>query len=108
MLNKLRPLYLYRGGTSAINFDFGKFKFANNSKCVFTISSMYEDNKLLQFEFTRPVKYTMIISDEFTSKLKDNQYLYNIVYIIGDNKYPQCADSDIIVRDMVNGTTDSD
>ena len=44
----------------------------------------------------------MIISDEFTSTLKDNQYVYNIVYVVGDERYPQCADSDIIVRNMVN------
>lgn len=107
MLNKLRPLYLYRGGTSAINFDFTKFTFSGNGKCIFTISSIYEDNKLLQFEFNRSVKYTMIITDEFTASLKDNKYRYNIVYVIGDNKYPQCADSDIIVRDMVNATRDN-
>lgn len=104
MLNKLSTLYLYRGGTSAINFDFSNFTFENNSKCIFTLSSIYEDNKLLQFEFNRSVEYTMIITDEFTSTLKDNKYRYNIVYVIGDNKYPQCADSDIIVKDMVNAT----
>lgn len=107
MLNKLKTLYLYRGGTSAINFDFTKFTFGSNGKCIFTISSIYEDNKLLQFEFNRPLKYTMIITDEFTTSLKDNKYRYNIVYVIGDNKYPQCADSDIIVRDMVNATRDN-
>lgn len=103
MINKLKTLYLYRGGTSAINFDFTKFTFSRG-KCIFTISSIYEDNKLLQFEFNRPLKYTMIITDEFTASLKDNKYRYNIVYVIGENKYPQCADSDIIVRDMVNAT----
>lgn len=107
MLNKLSTLYLYRGGTSAINFDFTKFTFSGNGKCVFTISSIYEDNKLLQFEFNRPIVYTKVISDDFTNTLKDNKYRYNIVYITGDNKYPQCSDSDIIVRDMVNATTNN-
>ena len=44
----------------------------------------------------------MILSDEFTSTLTDNKYLYNIVYIVNDERYPQCDDSDIIVRNMVN------
>ena len=45
----------------------------------------------------------MIITDEFTSTLKDNAYTYNIMYIVDDERYPQCADSDIIVRNVVNG-----
>lgn len=104
MLNKQTTLYLYRGASSIIEFDFSNFDFDNNSKCVFTISSIYENNKLLQFEFDEKQKYTMIISDEFTKTLKDNKYLYNIMYIVGDERYPQCADSDIIVRNIVNGT----
>lgn len=104
MLNKQTTLYLYRGASSSIEFDFSNFIFADGTKCVFTISSLCKKDKLLQFEFNQSKKYTMIISDEFTSTLNDNQYLYNIMYIVGDNKYPQCADSDIIVRSIVNGT----
>ena len=107
MLDKQTTLYLYRGATSSIDFDFSDFKFAFGSKCVFTISSIYEDNKLLQFEFNQSKKYTMIISDEFTKTLSDNNSYYNIMYIIGDERYPQCADSDVIVKDIINGTDDS-
>lgn len=107
MLSKQTTLYLYRGATSSIEFDFSEFQFNVNSKCIFTISSIYEDNKLLQFEFNQSKKYTMIISDEFTSTLTDNKYRYNIMYITGGERYPQCADSDIIVRDVVNGTRDT-
>ena len=102
MLNKQTTLYLYRGATSSIVFDFSNFIFASGSKCVFTISSKCKKDKLLQFEFTNSTKYTMIIDDEFTSTLKDNAYVYNIMYIVGDERYPQCADSDIIVRNVVN------
>lgn len=107
MLPKQTTLYLYRGTSSSINFDFSEFTFASGSKCVFTISSIYDDNKLLQFEFNRNRNYTMIISDEFTSTLKDNKYRYSILYIVGQEKYPQCADSDIIVKDIANGTRSS-
>ena len=101
MLNKQTTLYFYRGATSAIEFDFTNFNF-NGGKCVFTISNICTNTKLLQHEFDESKKYTIIISDEFTATLKDNQYLYNIMYIIGDERYPECADSDIIVRDVVN------
>ena len=103
MLNKQTTLYLYRGASSSIEFDFSNFNFSPSSKCVFTISSLCKDDKLLQFEFDESKKYTIVIPDEFTATLKDNKYLYNIMYIVGEEKYPQCADSDIIVRSIVNG-----
>lgn len=102
MLDKQTTLYLYRGASSSIEFDFSEFDFASNSKCVFTISNLCKKEKLLQFEFTQKKKYTMIIGDEFTINLKDNAYVYNIMYIVGNERYPQCADSDIIVRNVVN------
>lgn len=101
MLNKQTTLYLYRGASSSIDFDFSNFNFGNG-KCVFTISNLCKNENLLQFEFNQSRKYTMIITDEFTSTLKDNKYIYNIMYIVGDERYPECADSDIIVRNVVN------
>lgn len=106
MLDKQTTLYLYRGGSTSIDFDFTEFTFASGSKCVFTISNICKNKNLLQFEFNESKNYTMIISDEFTATLKDNAYLYNIVYIVGDERYPQCKDSDIIVRNMVNAYED--
>lgn len=101
MLNKQTTLYLYRGATSSIEFNFTEFDF-NGGKCVFTISSLCKKDKLFQFEFDESKVYEIIIPDEFTATLKDNAYVYNIMYIIGDERYPECADSDIIVRKVVN------
>ena len=101
MLDKQTTLYLYRGATSSIDFDFTNFTF-NGGKCIFTISNICKDTKLFQYEFTESKLYTIIIPDEFTATLKDNKYLYNIMYIIGNERYPECADSDVIVRKVVN------
>ena len=101
MLDKQTTLYVYRGATAAIEFDFTEFNF-NGGKCVFTISDICKNNKLFQYEFEESKIYTIILNDEFTSTLKDNKYLYNIMYIINDERYPECADSDIIVRNVVN------
>lgn len=101
MLDKQTTLYLYRGATSSIEFDFTEFDF-NNGKCIFTISDICKNNKLFQYEFNESKVYNLILNDEFTVTLKDNKYLYNIMYIIGNERYPECADSDIIVRNVVN------
>lgn len=102
MLNKQTTLYLYRGATSGIEFDFREFVFPEDSKCVFTISNVCGKTKLFQYEFTTDELYTVIIPDELTATLKENRYIYNIMLIVGDERYPQCADSDIIVRNVVN------
>ena len=101
MLNKQTTIYLYRGATSSIDFDFTNFNF-NGGKCVFTISNICKDTKLFQYEFTESKVYTIIIPDEFTATLKENKYLYNVMYILGYERYPECADSDVIVRKVVN------
>ena len=101
MLNKQTTLYLYRGATSSIDFDFTEFDF-NGGKCVFTISNICKDTKLFQYEFTESKVYTIIIPDDFTATLKENKYLYNIMYLLGNERYPECADSDVIVRKVVN------
>lgn len=101
MLDKQTTLYLYRGATSSIEFDFTEFDF-NGGICEFTISNICKNTNLFKFTFDESKKYTIIIPDEFTATLKDNQYLYNIMYILGNERYPECADSDIIVRNVVN------
>ena len=61
------------------------------------------------------VTYLGAVCDVSVTKEFENQFeIYapeisfnvynNIMYIVGDEKYPQCADSDIIVRSIVNGT----
>lgn len=101
MLDKQTTLYLYRGATSSIEFDFTEFDF-NGGICEFTISNICKNTELFKFTFDESRVYNIIIPDEFTATLKDNQYLYNIMYILGNERYPQCADSDIIVRKVVN------
>ena len=101
MLDKQTTLYLYRGATSSIDFDFTEFDF-NGGICVFTISNLCKNKNLFQYIFTESKLYTIIIPDEFTATLNENKYLYNIMYFIGNERYPECADSDIIVRKVVN------
>ena len=66
MLNKQTTLYLYRGATSSINFDFSNFNF-NGGKCVFTMSNICKNTKLYQYEFNESKLYTIVIPDEFTA-----------------------------------------
>ena len=47
-------------------------------------------------------KYILIFTDDFTKNLEGSRYKYNIMYFVGDERYPQCANSDIVVNGVIN------
>ena len=102
MLEKLDTIYLYRGASSTVEFDFTDFNFEENSKCEFTMVGGCDNTVYKKIEFTESKKYLVLFADEFTATLKGKHYKYNIMYMVGDERYPECADSDIIVEDVIN------
>ena len=51
---------------------------------------------------TRGKKYILTFTDDFTKNLEGSRYKYNIMYFVGDERYPQCANSDIVVDGVIN------
>lgn len=104
-LIKQTTLYLYRGACKIINIDFTNFIFATGSKCLLTITDINRTKILKTFEFNESKPYVITFDNNFTSSLKDNMYLYNILYDTGDCSFPQCADSDIYVSEVIINDT---
>ena len=105
-MNQLDTIKLYRGATSEVEFDFTGFEFAGN-KCVFTMKPMYNDEIIKQIEFSEPKVYREIFTDDFTTTLEDDKYRYDIMYIVDEERYPQCSPSVIEVSEVVNEYTDN-
>lgn len=101
-LKVLEKLKLYRGATSVIELDFTGFTFENNSYCQLTIKKKYNDDIVFQHDFDKPIKYYVTFKDEFTASLDDDKYKYDIMYMLDDERYPQCLISDIIIDEVVN------
>ena len=106
-MNELDTIKLYRGATSDVEFDFTGFNFVGNNKCVFTMKPLYNDEIIKQFEFTEPKVYNEVFTDEFTATLEDSEYRYDIMYMVGEERYPQCLPSKIEVSEVVNEYTEN-
>ena len=102
MIPQQTTLYLYRGATSTIEFDFTEFDFERNSKCVFTMTTLCGE-VVKEIEFNQSKKYIVVFKDDETCNYVNNKYLYTIMYHINDERYPQCSDSTIIVEGIKGG-----
>lgn len=101
-MKELETLKLYRGATSVIELDFTGFTFKSNSYCQLTIKKKYNDDIIFQYDFNKSIKYYVTFKDEFTAGLDDDKYKYDIMYMLNDERYPQCSISDIIIDEVVN------
>lgn len=101
-MKELETLKLYRGATSVIELDFTGFNFESNSYCQLTIKKKYNDDIVFQHDFKKPIKYYVTFKDEFTVGLDDNDYKYDIMYMLNEERYPQCSISDIVIDGVVN------
>lgn len=100
-LTELETLQLYHGATSEVEFDFSEFVFEPNTHCLLTIKNTYNDDIVFEKEFSKSEKYTIIFTDEFTATLTNDRYRYDIMYIINNERYPQCKPSKVEVREVV-------
>ena len=102
MVNKFPIIYLYRGATCEIEFDFSDFDFSNGGYCQFIMKKLNSDEPIKTIDFTESDKYTIVFQDDFTINLTDDEYRYDIMYMINDERYPQCSPSKIIMKEVVN------
>lgn len=101
-MKELETLKLFRGATSVIELDFTGFNFEDNSYCQLTIKKKYNEDIIFQHDFNKSIKYYVTFKDEFTVSLDDDKYKYDIMYMLNDERYPQCSISDVIVDEVVN------
>lgn len=102
-MKELTTIQLFRGATSEVEFDLSDFNFEINSELLFTIKQRNSNRVVLQKRFTESKKYNVIFTDEFTATLYKNEYVYDIMYLINDERYPQCLPSRIVVSEVVGG-----
>ena len=100
-MKNFETIRLYRGATSEVEFDFSDFEFGDNSECLLTIKEMESEEVVFTYEFTEPKKYTVQFEDNFTINLKEDEYRYDIMYLINDERYPQCKPSKVKVNEVV-------
>lgn len=100
-LTKFETIQLYRGATSEVSFDFTNFVFEPDTYCLLTIKNDYDDKAIFTYKFDEAKEYNVVFKDDFTITLLDDDYVYDIMYIVNDERYPQCKPSSIIVNQVV-------
>ncbi len=102
-LKQFSPITMYRGATSEVIFDFSEFDFSNGGHCEFVIKELYSDKIIKKVEFDEAREYKVMFCDDFTINLTKKEYRYDIMYLINDERFPQCKPSKVIVEEVVNG-----
>ena len=100
-LVEFETLKLYHGATSEVEFDFSEFVFEQDTYCLLTIKNTYDDKVVFEKRFSTSEKFTVIFTDEFTATLENDRYRYDIMYVINNERYPQCKPSKVEVREVV-------
>lgn len=94
-------IYLCRGCATSVQFDFSDFNFYNG-KVELTIKRKPNTSTLFTYEFTSRNLSTVFLSSDFTSGLNYSDYVYDLVWVFDEDRYPLCVPSKIKVQEMVN------
>lgn len=104
-LKQLPAITLYRGATCEVIFDFSDFDFSNGGHCEFVMKETYTDKIIKKIDFDEAREYKVVFNDDFTINLAKKEYRYDIMYMVNDERYPQCSPSKIIMEEVVNEYT---
>lgn len=97
-------IQLYQGATSMVEIDLSTFDLQGGT-VVLTMRSKSGSKEVIKtWEFKTADKHTIVFTDEFTANLKlGNQYEYDVMWHLDDERFAQCEPSDINVSRTVGG-----
>lgn len=98
----MEKLILLRGATSVVEFDFSAFEFYDEGFCQFVMKRKINDDVICRLDFEERKKYYVTFKDEFTAGLDRDEYRFDIMLMLEDERYRQYYTSDIFVEDVVN------
>ena len=97
-------IQLYQGATSVVEIDLSDFEL-QGGKVIVTMRSVSGKKEVIKtWEFDRAIKHTITFTDEFTATLKlGEQYEYDIMWHLDNERFAQCEPSKINVSRTVGG-----
>ena len=107
-MEKYPTIYLHRGATSVVEFDLTDFDLQGGSVVV-SMSARGMDGRpgrvINSWEFRTPEIHEAVFKDEFTATLEvgKKNYEYDVMWHLGEERFPQCAPSPIEVSYTVGG-----
>lgn len=97
-------IYLYRGASSLIDFDFSNFEF-QGGYVLLTVQDTQTKTNVKTYKFTKQEKTTVLFDDELTSNLKisSTRYKYDLMHHVDNERFPQCTPTPVVVFDTIGG-----
>lgn len=103
MLKEYPKITLYKGATSVVRFDLSNVNM-NEGYFVFTMKAKKSNDVLKQFVFNEKKIYDVTFEDDFTKDLIIScDYYYDIMYHVGEERFPQCLPSKIEIKKTIGG-----
>lgn len=101
-LIRLPMLTLFRGATSIVTIDLSDWDMTAGT-CLFTLKHKITGEIVKQEMFTTAEQHTITFRDDETIGLTVNigMYYYDIMLLVGEERYPQCAPSPVTVKEVV-------
>ena len=97
----LRTITLFQGATSQVELDLSDWDMSVGT-CLFTAKHLVTGEIIKQVEFTEAGVHILEFKDDETVNLEvGTSYAYDIMLLIGEERYPQCAVSKIEVKKVV-------
>lgn len=102
-MEQLPTITLRKGATTVVQVDLSNFDMQGGYVAL-TISDK-KGNPLKSWKMDEQRVWDITIPDEFTASLKvsTENYLYDIMWHLNDERFAQCAPSPVIVEATVGG-----
>lgn len=89
MLPELSAIILYQGATSIIEIDLSSWNMEGKS-CIFTVRNLTRNEVFKEIEFTTAEKHLVtFMANETLKLLENNRYGYDVMMVIGQERFPQ-------------------
>lgn len=106
-MERLPTIVLHKGITSAVDFDLSQIDVAGG-EVILTIRKIRDNSLVLEKPLVAGSVYSLVFSKDFTKELETGaqNYCYDVVQIVDDERFLLCATSYITVKYAVGGEQD--
>lgn len=105
-MEQLAPITLRKGATTVVQIDLSTFEMQGSYVALTVAENKKKEAKIIaSFVMDEQRVWDLTFKDEDTEKLdlKENAYVYDIMWHLNDERFAQCAPSPVIVEATAGG-----
>lgn len=104
-MDEYPAIQLYQGATSVVQVDLEDFDMQGGSVVLTVRRRKPPRTVVASFEMAEPGVHDVVFKDEETALLEvgEGKYEYDVMWHVGEERFPQCAPSPVSVARTVGG-----